>query len=69
MEPKITALLKAINDIMDPTEGGWVEKKKAILAQASETDQANLYEFGVWFTEEDDEEDDADAAPPTPVKK
>lgn len=58
MDQKIAAVLTAIRDIMDPTLGPWQDKKKAILAAASEQDKTNLYEFGVWFTDEDDEEDE-----------
>jgi hypothetical protein len=58
MEPKIAAVLAAIHDIMDPNLGSWQDKKKAILAAASEEDKTNLYEFGVWFTDEDDEEEE-----------
>lgn len=44
----IRTLLDAIGNIIGE-DMAWVQKREAILAEASDADKANLEEFSAWF--------------------
>lgn len=53
-------LFQILDEIVNRSSGTWEEKRDAILAVASEQDQATLEEFCAWFETSDGPEAEAE---------